>query len=392
MSLPDPRTLPAYLRQAGLDVSPADAMAAVQALSVWPGSLDAEGAERRLRIVLARDRASWRILPDLLRAWSRGEPIERLFVPGEAAGAGAGGRGEDAEDGEGAGERGPGGGVIGGGAETAPPGLEAGGDAVEQGAADIAEGATRAAQAASRGARRPTVDAALPQDLRSAIERYARATRPRPRRRRRPERAGRIDPRRTWRASRRSQGEPLRLLRAGRPQPPAQRVLLVDTSASMHDSNGWYAGLARLLARPPASVEVRAFDVDLVPGRWPHGGEVRGGGTRIGQSLLAYLRGPGRRLGSSSHVMLLSDGWETGDIAVLDRALRALGRRAGRVDWLCPLAGTDGFEPTCRGLASALRQGIAVYDVHDTASFARYVARLEGEGERMAAQGGFGRG
>lgn len=388
MSLPDPRTLPGYLRQAGLDLSAADAIDAVRALASWPGSLDPEEAERRLRIVLARDRASWTVLPDLLKAWRDGKAIERIFSPEQADGS-IGGGGAGAEE-DGVGDAGRQGGALSGDAQSAPPGTDVGSDAVEQGGADAAEDGVRAAQAASRGARRAGEGTGTADDLRRSVLRYARATEPRPRRRRRALPAGRVDPRRTWRRSRKSQGEPLRLWRAGRPRPPAQRVLLVDTSASMQEGGGWYAAFARLLARPPASVEVRAFDVDLQPGRWPGAGGARGGGTRIGQSLLAYLRGPGRKLGKQSHVMILSDGWETGDIAVLERALHALRRRVGRVDWLCPLAGTEGFAPTCRGLVIALRQGVTVYDVHDTPSFARYVARLEREGVSWdgGAQGG----
>jgi uncharacterized protein with von Willebrand factor type A (vWA) domain len=88
--------------------------------------------------------------------------------------------------------------------------------------------------------------------------------------------------------------------------------------------------------------------------------------------------------------MIWSDGWETGDIHVLERALGALGARAGRVDWLCPIAGSAGFAPTCRGLQAALEAGIAVYDVHDGPTFARYVDRLVAAGR--VGHGGDARG
>lgn len=375
MSVPDPRTLPAYLRAAGLEVSPAESVLAVRALAAWPGSLDPDEAMRRLRTVLARDPASWRLVPELVAAWRRGAEIVR--AADEAWQPGLGG-----DDGGGAE-------AAAGALAAAPGGDEAGGegdglgsDAVQEGDEADASGQVQAARGARSGASaRGRVRAIDASGLAAAARRYAQASRPPRSRRRVRARRGAVDPGATWHASRQTRGEPLRLVRQAPPRPPAHRVLLVDTSASMHEGERWLTELARALARPPARVEVRAFDQDLRPGRWPgRAGAPAQGGTRIGPSLVAYLRGPGRRLRRGSHVMILSDGWETGDIRVLERALAALVGRAGRVDWLSPLAGTRGFQPTCRGLVTALRYGIGVYDVHDAASFGRYVGRLEATG------------
>jgi uncharacterized protein len=387
VSLPDPRTLPAYLHEAGIDLTPAELADALRALAAWPGSLDAEEAMRRLRIVLSRDSESWRVLPALVRAWRRGEAIEHVAGP-DGAGRGRPRRrglesgGEDrasATAGEGRSAEG----------EGAP-----GPDAVEEARAGDSPGGLHAARGASEGRHGEAARPDSGRRLAEAVERYRRATAPRPRRRRAPAWRGRIALGATWRESLRTQGEPLRLLHAARPTPPAHRVFLVDTSASMQAEDGFAATLAEALAAGPVGTEVRAFDVDLLPGRWPQAARPVGGGTRIGPSLVRYLRGSGRRLGPQSHVMIWSDGWETGEIAVLERALAALVRRAGRVDWLCPIAATEGFRPTCRGLVAALAQGITVYDVHDESTFARYVDRLEavdgGARGRDGAQGGDG--
>ena len=370
-----------------MEVTPGELSDALRALAAWPGSLDGEEAVRRLRVVLARDSESWRVLPALVRAWRRGEAIEHVAGP-DAVGRGRPRR-AGLEDG-GAGEA--------AGSTAAGPGLEGEGavdaDAVEETAASTSpDGGLRAARGASAGRHG---EAARPErgDWRLAqlVERYRRATEPRARRQRRPARRGRVALAQTWRKSLHTQGEPLRLLHAARPTPPPHRVFLVDTSASMQAEDGFAATLAQALAAAPAGTEVRAFDVDLLPGRWPQASRPEGGGTRIGQSLLRYLRGPGRRLGPESHVMIWSDGWETGEIAVLERALASVARRAGRVDWLCPVAATEGFRPTCRGLAAALGLGITVYDVHDEATFARYVDRLEaGRRGRDRGEGGEGR-
>ena len=53
-------------------------------------------------------------------------------------------------------------------------------------------------------------------------------------------------------------------------------------------------------------------------------------------------------------VVVLSDGWDTGDPAVLADALRAIRRRAGRVIWLNPLLGNPDYRPLTRGMQAAL--------------------------------------
>ncbi len=382
MSLPDPRTLPAYLREAGLEISPDELAQALRALAAWPGSLDGDEAVRRLRVVLARDSESWRVLPALVRAWRRGEPIEHVAGPERVGrgrrrtgGRGRGGRGAESPGQSAApGAAGPDGGI--------------GADAVEAARASAGAQGLHAARGASEGRRGEAARAENARSLAASVERYRRATLPRPRRRPAPAHRGRIALGATWRRSLAAQGEPVRVMRAARPTPPPHRVFLVDTSASMQAEDGFAATLAKALAAAPIGVQVRAFDTDLLPGRWPQSARPEGGGTRIGQSLVRYLRGPGRRLDAQSHVMIWSDGWETGDIAVLERALEVLTRRAGRIDWLCPVAASEGFRPTCRGLQAALARGIAVYDVHDARTFARYVDRLEAGGVGASARDG----
>lgn len=385
MTPPDPRTLPAYLREAGLELSVAELRDALLALTKWPGSLDADEAVRRLRVVLARDAESWRVLPALVQAWRNGETIEH--VAGEG-GAGRAPLGRDRSTGEG--DEAPAGLAAEGARDGPGSDGEVGADAVEAGADAAAGAGARAARGARSGRHGEPARAERDASLAESLERYRRATVPRPRRRRAPDWRGAIELRRTWRQSLRTLGEPVRVARQRRPVPAPHRVLLVDTSASMEGSDGFAATLARALAAMPIAAEVRAFDVDLLPGRWPQTGRPEGGGTQIGVSLVRYLRGPGRRLRGESHVMIWSDGWETGDIHVLERALGALGARAGRVDWLCPIAGSAGFAPTCRGLQAALEAGIAVYDVHDGPTFARYVDRLVAAGR--VGHGGDARG
>ena len=78
------------------------------------------------------------------------------------------------------------------------------------------------------------------------------------------------------------------------------------------------------------------------------------GGTRIGESLQAYLADYGSRLGRRTVVVILSDGWDTGDAQLLADAMRTIQRRAAQVLWLNPLLGSPGYRPETRGMLAAL--------------------------------------
>jgi uncharacterized protein with von Willebrand factor type A (vWA) domain len=78
------------------------------------------------------------------------------------------------------------------------------------------------------------------------------------------------------------------------------------------------------------------------------------GGTRIGDSLREFNRQWGYLLDRRTIVLLLSDGWDTGEPEDLAAEMLALKRRAGRVIWLNPLLGNPSYEPLTRGMAAAL--------------------------------------
>jgi uncharacterized protein with von Willebrand factor type A (vWA) domain len=79
------------------------------------------------------------------------------------------------------------------------------------------------------------------------------------------------------------------------------------------------------------------------------------GGTRIGEAIGAYNRQWSRRIGGGGPIILIiSDGWDTGEPDYLSLEMRRLVRTAHRVIWLNPLAGRTGFSPDARGMAAAL--------------------------------------
>ncbi len=95
------------------------------------------------------------------------------------------------------------------------------------------------------------------------------------------------------------------------------------------------------------------------------------GGTRIGESLQAFLRDWPRLLDRNTVAIVLSDGWETGDAAVLGEALQAIHRRAARLVWLNPLLGSPDYQPLTQGMQAALPHLDAFLPAHDLASLGR---------------------
>ncbi len=79
------------------------------------------------------------------------------------------------------------------------------------------------------------------------------------------------------------------------------------------------------------------------------------GGTRIGESLGAFNRHWARRvLRRGAVVLIVSDGWERGDVTVLRREMRYLHHRCHRLIWLNPHVGRPGYQPLVEGMVNAL--------------------------------------
>ncbi len=80
-----------------------------------------------------------------------------------------------------------------------------------------------------------------------------------------------------------------------------------------------------------------------------------GGGTRIGHCLKLFNETFGaRQLSHKDIVMIFSDGWDRGEIDVLESQMAFLKRKAYKIVWLNPLVGTQDYEPICQGMSAAL--------------------------------------
>lgn len=104
------------------------------------------------------------------------------------------------------------------------------------------------------------------------------------------------------------------------------------------------------------------------------------GGTRIGDSLRAFNRRWSRRvLRRGAVVLIISDGWERGDVSVLEKEMRFLQHRCHRLIWLNPLSGRAGYEPIVEGMAAALPfidDFLPIHNLQSLTALSDHLARL----------------
>jgi len=189
-------------------------------------------------------------------------------------------------------------------------------------------------------------------------------------RRMRPAHHGRLpDVRRTLRASMRTGGEPLVLLRRMPRQKPRPLVIICDISGSMNVYSRLLLHFVHTVANGMGNVETFVFatrltritrqlarrdvdaalrDVTALVRDWS-------GGTRIGESLRTFNRTWARRvLGDGAVVLVISDGWDRGDSAMLAAEMDRLHRNTHRLIWLNPLLGQKDYRPVTIGMRTAL--------------------------------------
>jgi uncharacterized protein len=104
------------------------------------------------------------------------------------------------------------------------------------------------------------------------------------------------------------------------------------------------------------------------------------GGTRIGESLAAFNRQWSRRmLHRGAIVMVVSDGWERGDVENLGKQMRYLQLRCHRLMWLNPLMGKTTYQPIVEGMAAALPyidDFLPIHNFQSLSSLATHLAAL----------------
>ena len=206
-------------------------------------------------------------------------------------------------------------------------------------------------------------------DIEALMRRFARELRPIFLRRQVPAlEGGRLDLPATIRQSIERGGTPLALAWKDRRRIPLRLILLIDVSRSMTLYSFFYLRLARALSSELGGVYSFIFHTRMTavsralcePDPWRAQEQLHllahgwAGGTRIGESLLQFNGEHGARLvNSHTGILIMSDGYDTGDPVLLARALALLGRRARRIVWLNPLCNRPGYAPISQGMQAA---------------------------------------
>jgi uncharacterized protein with von Willebrand factor type A (vWA) domain len=179
----------------------------------------------------------------------------------------------------------------------------------------------------------------------------------------------RLDLRRTIHGNISHGGVPISLVKRQRREKPLRLVMLLDASGSMSMYTGVFLRFIHGVLDEFREAEAFLFHTRLAyvsdamkekdPARALDRLSIMaqgaGGGTKIGESLQTFNRWHAARvLHSRSCVMIVSDGYETGDAALLGREMAALGRRCRRIVWLNPMMAWDGYAPEAAGIKAAL--------------------------------------
>jgi uncharacterized protein with von Willebrand factor type A (vWA) domain len=256
------------------------------------------------------------------------------------------------------------------GSQSATDQLPSGDDAPEGRASEgRMEGASRAENLAEIDFRK-LADPEQIEQAHAAAARLAKAMRTRLTRRDLARRRGyRLDLRRTIHNNISHGGVPIDLVRRRRKPKPLRLVILLDASGSMSLYTGVFLRFIHGVLDEFREAEAFLFHTRLahVSGAMKEKDAGRaldrlsllaqgaGGGTKIGASLQTFNRWHAARvIHSRTVVMIVSDGYETGDAALLGREMAALAKRCRRIVWLNPMLAWEGYSPVAAGIRAAL--------------------------------------
>jgi uncharacterized protein with von Willebrand factor type A (vWA) domain len=212
----------------------------------------------------------------------------------------------------------------------------------------------------------------------------------RTRRARRARRGDHLDVRATLRASHRTGGDPVRQIRRRRGMRQRPLVVLCDISGSMepysrafltflHGAVGGAGAEAFVFATRLTRLTraLRGHQPDLAISRAVATAPDWSGGTRIGEALQRFNDRHGRRgMARGAVVVVVSDGWETGDPGLMAREMERLHRLAYRIVWVNPRKAARGFVPSAGGMAAALPYCDAFVGGHNLLALSEVVEEI----------------
>jgi uncharacterized protein with von Willebrand factor type A (vWA) domain len=192
-----------------------------------------------------------------------------------------------------------------------------------------------------------------------------------------------VDPRWTLRKNMKYGGEIIDLVNRKRRIKKTRVVLLCDVSGSMDCYSRFLIQFMYGLQNELWGVETFVFSTSL--SRITHlirtkdianalekiSGSILGwsGGTNIGRSLHTFNRNFAPSMVTHrTVVVIISDGWDRGDVSLLEREMQDLKRRGKKIIWLNPLLASDNYEPLCKGMQAALPYLDLFLSVHNVNS------------------------
>jgi len=192
-----------------------------------------------------------------------------------------------------------------------------------------------------------------------------------------------VDPRWTLRKNMKYGGEIIDLVNRKRRIKKTRVVLLCDVSGSMDCYSRFLIQFMYGLQNELWGVETFVFSTSL--SRITHlirtkdianalekiSGSILGwsGGTNIGRSLHTFNRNFAPSMVTHrTVVVIISDGWDRGDVSLLEREMQDLKRRCKKIIWLNPLLASDNYEPLCKGMQAALPYLDLFLSVHNVNS------------------------
>ena len=225
------------------------------------------------------------------------------------------------------------------------------------------------------------------------------------RRARRTTRSGsgrRLDLRRTLRRSHRTGGDPVRREYRRRRRHRRKVVLIADVSGSMEACSRVYLHLLQGAVRGAGAeafvmaTRLTRLSKALATGH-PDAALARAadealdwsGGTRLGVALKAFVDDHGRRgMARGAVVVIVSDGWERADPALLGEQMSRLARLAHRIVWVNPRSAAERYEPLVGGMAAALPHVDVLVSGHSLDALDDVLAAIGAETAGAAARRG----
>jgi uncharacterized protein with von Willebrand factor type A (vWA) domain len=199
------------------------------------------------------------------------------------------------------------------------------------------------------------------------------------------------DLRRTLRKNMRYGGELLQIAFRKRRRTRTRLVILCDVSQSMDLYTAFLLQFMFAFQQVYSRIETFAFGTSLqrvtahlkqddfkeALSRLGEQNSTWGGGTRIGESLQQFVTGYAPRLlNKHTIVIILSDGWDTGNIELVGESMKYIHARSKKVIWLNPLANSPVYQPSAAGMLAAMEHIDVFAPVNNLDSLKRLARRL----------------